>query len=644
MCGIVGIIDLSGGRGADVLGRQIQRMMRAIEHRGPDMSESWIDADAGIALGFQRLSIVDLSEAGAQPMVSASGRSVICYNGEVYNAPEMTELLGADRPVFRGHSDTEVLLEACEKLGAVEAVRATIAMFAISLWDRQTRTLRLFRDRLGIKPLYWLYRPGNLFAFGSELHALRALDGLNWNIDQRGLFEYLRTAYVPAPRTIYQGVQQLMPGQVLTFNGQNEPDIQDYWSLADSVDKAAQRRFEGSEEQAVQELELLLSDAVGRRMVADVPLGAFLSGGYDSSTVAALMQAQSQSPIRTYSIGFDVDAYNEADHADAVAAHLGTDHTRFNVTSDEALDVIPRLPEIYDQPFADSSQIPTFLVSQLARQHVTVALSGDGGDEVFAGYNRHMQADMIEARIGSLPLAVRKVASGGIRSISPKTWDQIIGVLPSRVRPQHAGEKLHKVADIMQVGDGDPYRALTSLWQKPEAIMTDAPAIEPETGKKLSPELPDLLSRMQFADTIGYMPGDCLTKVDRASMAASLEVRVPLIDHRVVEFAWTLPKHMKVRDGAGKWLLRQVLYKHVPKQLVDRPKMGFGVPIDQWLRGPLRDWAEDLFEPQDLSLGGLQHSVIREAWSNHLSGRANNQYGLWTILMYQAWRRREKLV
>lgn len=638
MCGISGIVDLSGTRSPDALARMATAMADAMVHRGPDMAGCWVDGEAGVALSFRRLSIVDLSAAGSQPMVSASGRHTISYNGEVYNRDELIRWIGADLPELRGHSDTEVLLEACERFGVREAVQAAIGMFAISLWNRQSRTLHLVRDRLGIKPLYWLHQPGDVFAFASELHALRTIGGLDWSIDRHALRDYLRYAYVPAPRTIHANVHQLMPGEILTFPLGGERRIESYWSLSETIEAARAAPFTGSDKDATDQLDALMRDAVGRRMTADVPLGAFLSGGYDSSTVTALMQAQSERPIKTFSIGFDVDAYNEADHADAVAGHLKTDHTRFNVTSREALAVIPRLPEIYDQPFADPSQIPTFLVSQLARQHVTVALSGDGGDEAFAGYNRHRIAQRLERTVLPLPMPLRRALSSAIRSASPTQWDRVADVLPRSRRPQHPGEKLHKFADMLDVSGDDAHRALTSLWQAPEQLMAgDSLPHDNDDPAAASIATGDLLSRMQYGDTVSYLPGDVLTKVDRASMATSLEVRVPLIDHRILAYAWSLPVEMKVRDGQGKWLLRQVLYRYVPAQLVDRPKMGFGVPIDDWLRGPLRDWAEDLLSPAKLRDAGLNPEPIRSAWTNHVTRRENKQYGLWIILMYQAW-------
>ena len=641
MCGITGLIDLTGTRARDELARTVTAMADALTHRGPDMADVWVDENTGVALGFRRLSIIDLSAAGAQPMVSASGRSVICYNGEIYNADDLKARLGPDCPTLRGHSDTEILLESAERFGAEAAVSASIGMFGLALWDRAAGELRLVRDRLGIKPLFWLHRPGRLFAFASELHALRRLADLDWTIDRAALADYLRLAYVPAPRTIYTGVQQLEPGQSLTFKPGGEPHIASYWSLADVVEAAQAAPFAGDETEARDQLEDLLRDAIRRRMVADVPLGVFLSGGYDSSIVTALMQAQSATPVKSFSIGFDVDKYNEADHADIVARHLGTDHERYEVTSREARDVIPDLPRIFDQPFADSSQIPTFLISRLARRKMTVALSGDGGDEVFAGYNRHRQADMIERRLLSLSQPLRTGVIATIRSLSPRQWDRLAGLLPAGRRPQHAGEKIHKIADVLAAPEGGAHDALTALWQDSSALLAEphdgAGAAGTAGAAQPVPQLPDLLARMMYADTLGYLPGDILTKVDRASMAASLEVRVPLIDHRVLAFAWSLPKTMKVRNGQGKWLMRQVLYRHVPPAMVDRPKMGFGVPIDAWLCGPLREWAEDLLAPGGLAEVGLNAAPIRQAWEDHLSGRRNNHYGLWNVLMFRDW-------
>ena len=638
MCGIAGLIDLSHTMDGSALARQIDAMSATLVHRGPDMGAKWVDRDAGIAIGFRRLSIVDLTEAGAQPMVSASGQSIICYNGEVYNKDELTSILGGRAPRYRGHSDTEVLLETCDLAGVREALGAAIGMFAVSIWNRRNQRLTLARDRLGIKPLYWLHRPGKVFAFASELQALRTIPDLEWTIDHQALVDYLRVAYVPGPRTIFANVQQLLPGHCLTLAPDATPRLEQFWSLAQTVECAKDNPFQGDENDARAQLESLLHDAVGRRLVADVPLGAFLSGGIDSSTVAAIMQANTSQPIRTFSIGFHEDGYNEADDADRVAAHLGTDHTRFDITARDALGVIDRLPRVYDQPFADSSQIPTYLISRLAREEVTVALTGDGGDEVFAGYNRHRQAKMIERMYDRVPRFSRRLLAQLVRALSPDTWERIAGVLPRNLKPQHAGEKLYKLAGLMACEPGQAYRTLTDLWHSPDRLVNHDYRQQPGAWWEADqPDLPDMLSRFQFADTVDYLPGDCLTKVDRASMATSLEVRVPLLDHRIVAFAWSLPTSYKIRADGGKWLLRQVLYKYVPKQLFDRPKMGFGVPIDAWLRNDLRDWAEDLLAPHSLELRGLNPAPIREAWRSHISGRENRQYEIWTILMFQAW-------
>lgn len=651
MCGIAGLYAVARDLGQDALLSAARACGDRLTHRGPDAGDTWVDAAAGIALAHRRLSIVDLSAAGAQPMVSHDGRFVIAYNGEVYNAPDLRDALAAagHTPPWRGHSDTEVLVEACAVWGVAETCRRLIGMFAFALWDRETRTLTLARDRLGIKPLYW-GKVGGRVAFASELKALRTLPGFDGAIDRAALTAYLRYGYVPAPRSIYQGVGKVMPGTVITVTADGDTRESRYWCLAEVVRAGQAQPLEVSDDEAADRLEALLRDAVGRRMVSDVPLGAFLSGGIDSSTVAALMQAQSRQPVRTFSIGFDVPGYNEAHHAAAVAAHLGTDHTELYVDPGRAREVIPRLPEIYDEPFADASQIPTFLVSEMTRRHVTVALSGDGGDELFAGYSRHYLAATLWPRIVRLPLPVRRLAAAAIHAVPPATVQRAVTLLPARFSPFAAGDRLHKLADVLPLRDGDAlYRRLVSQWDDPGAVVLGGGVGGGDAGGGAGREsgedavgglLTDDVARMQYLDTTTYLPDDILTKVDRASMAVSLEARVPLLDHRVVEFAWTLPRRFKLRDGQGKWLLRRVLDRHVPRALLDRPKMGFAVPIESWLRGPLRDWAEDLLDEETLRADGVfAPGEIRRRWADHLSGRRNWQYALWGVLMFQAWRR-----
>ena len=642
MCGISGFFDRAARSEEDRLQAIARGMSDSLSHRGPDDEGVWTDPASGIALSFRRLAIRDLSPAGHQPMVSASGRFVIAYNGEIYSHAEIARDVEAKGVRFRGHSDTEVMLESFELFGIKPTLERLIGMFAIALWDRETRTLTLIRDRVGIKPLYWA-QFGDLFLWGSELKALRAHPGCGHEIDSDSVAAYLRHAYVPAPRTIYRGIHKLPPGTMLTLKPGAAPAIEPYWDARAIVTRAVHERLDLPDGEAVTRLEDLLRDAIGRRLVADVPLGAFLSGGIDSSTVAALMQTQSNRPIRTYTIGFDVDGYDEAKNAKAVAAHLGTEHTELYVAPEHAREVIPKLADMYDEPFADSSQIPTFLVSEMTRRHVTVALSGDGGDELFAGYSRYTLGKQIWERMHRLPSPVRALAAAGIRLLPPGIWDRLIKLAPEPWNSKLSGRRLHKGADVMTDPDGaDFYRTIVSQWMEPDSlarggreprgVLWDPTVIE---------SVPDFVERMQFLDLVTYLPDDILSKVDRASMAVSLEVRVPLLDHRVIDFAFRLPPRLKLRDGVGKYLLRQVLYRHVPRELVERPKMGFGVPIGAWLRGPLRDWAEDLLDARKLDLGGLvDPAPVRRMWATHLSGTSDFEYPLWTVLMLESWRRR----
>jgi len=641
MCGIAGFIGAASNIAGGDIGTIAEAMAASIAYRGPDDQGIWIDAETETALVHRRLSIIDLSAAGHQPMLSANERYVMSYNGEVYSFQPIAAELAARGHNFRGHSDTEVILESFALSGIEATLKRMIGMFAIALWDRRDRTLTLMRDRLGIKPLYWA-KFGKTFMFGSELKALRAHPGWTPRIDQNAVAAFMRHNYIPAPRTIYDGVYKLEPGTFLTLPWQGEPKISRFWDARAVARDGSHSPIEGSDAELTEQLEELLKDAVGRRMIADVPLGAFLSGGVDSSTVVALMQASRSGTVKSFSIGFDIPGYSEAHHAAAVAAHLGTDHTELTVTSNEALDVIPRLPEFYDEPFADSSQIPTYLVSAMTRKYVTVALSGDGGDELFAGYNRYQLTQRFWRSLSLMPRALRKGAAAAITAVRPDRWTQLLSALPSRLRPPQAGDKVHKAAAVLRLDSADAvYRRLVSHWE-PSEIMPQAR--EPESildDRTLTKDFPDLLARMQFLDLITYLPDDILTKVDRASMAVALEARVPLIDHRVVEFAWRLPEHVKVRNGVSKWILRQVLYRHVPPELIERPKMGFGIPLGEWLRGPLRDWAETLLSEQRLREAGLlDHAMVRRYWQDHLDERRNWQYLLWDVLMLEAWRER----
>lgn len=615
------------------------RMGEAIAHRGPDDSGVWLDADAGIGLSHRRLSILDLSPAGHQPMASASGRYVIAFNGEIYNHLGLRRQL--DDPAWRGHSDTETLLAGFESWGIEQTLQRAVGMFAIALWDRETRTLTLARDRLGEKPLYYGWQ-GGVFLFGSELKALKQHSAFIGEVDRDALALYLRYGYIPAPYSIYRGIHKLAPGTLLQLHAGDRHLLEPmpFWSMKNVAERGQRETFQGSDLEAVAVLEEKLLDAVRLQQIADVPLGAFLSGGIDSSTIVALMQAQSTCPVRTFTIGFQEAGYNEAEHAKAVARHLGTDHTELYVTSTQAQAVIPRLATLYDEPFADSSQIPTYLVSQMAREHVTVSMSGDAGDELFGGYNRYAWATRILQR----PMPLRKLLAHGLMALSPRAWNQLylalIPVLPKSMRFVLPGDKAHKLASILGAESQVAiYRSLVSIWPVPADIVLGSkdPATlldEPSRWADVS----EFEHRMMYLDAMSYLPDDILAKVDRAAMGVSLETRVPFLDYRVVEFAWQLPLSMKIRGGQGKWILRQVLYKYVPKELIERPKMGFGVPIDAWLRGPLREWAEGLLDESRLRQEGFFNpALIRRKWNEHLSGQRNWQAQLWVILMFQAW-------
>jgi asparagine synthase (glutamine-hydrolysing) len=612
----------------------------ALEHRGPDDHDVWIDHDAGVAMAHRRLSIVDLSAAGHQPMHSADGRFVIVYNGEVYSHAEIRAEIEAAGHRFRGHSDTEVILESIARVGVRATVDRLIGMFALAVWDRQTRTLTLARDRLGIKPVYWAKFAG-LFMFGSELKALRQHPGWRPEIRPDAVASFLRHNYIPAPHTVYRDVFKLEPGTILTLPPGGEPRLEKFWDARQIALAGIRNPLDETDQTLTDRLQSLLVDAVSRRMIADVPLGAFLSGGIDSSTVVALMKAANAGPVKTFSIGFEQASFNEAHYAAAVARHLGTEHTELVVSPRQALDVVPKLADMFDEPFADSSQIPTYLVSAMTRKHVTVALSGDGGDELLSGYNRYQLTRRFWRTLSLAPGALRNGIAKGLTSLSTEQWDRLVG-LSGKLAPPHLGDKLHKVASVLELGNADEvYRRLISHWT-PAQI---APSVTEARGllwdSTIAKDFPDLLDRMQFLDLVTYLPDDILTKVDRASMAVGLEARVPLLDHRVVELAWKLPHRVKIRNGTTKWLLRQVLYRHVPKELIERPKMGFGVPLGEWLRGPLRDWAEALLcEKRLRETEFLDCKLIRRYWTEHLSGQRNWQYLLWDVLMFEAWRER----
>ena len=646
MCGISGLLDTSHQLGKHQLEAAVLEMVNTLRHRGPDDSGAWADARTGIALGHRRLAIVDLSPEGHQPMLSACGRYVISFNGEVYNFEALRCELESLGYAFRGHSDTEVMLAGISQWGLYSAVQRFNGMFAFALWDREERQLHLVRDRLGEKPLYYGWG-GKTFLFGSELKALRAHPHFRAELNRDALCLYMRRQYIPAPYSIYEGISKVQPGMIVTINGNKPtapPRITAYWSAQAAAERGVAEPFAGSDQEAVSHLDELLRDAIKLRMRADVPLGAFLSGGLDSSTIVALMQAQSERPVQTFTIGFHEASYNEADSAKAVARHLRTAHTELYVRPEEAMAVIPRLPILYDEPFSDSSQIPTFLISQLARRDVTVSLSGDGGDELFGGYSRYLWGRKLWKAVGWMPLGLRTLAARFLTARSPESWETMFArvgpMLPETIKQRNPGEKVHKLAELLRTELPEMlYLTLVSHWADPASVVLNAS--EPSTvltDRAQWARLPDFAQRMMYLDQMTYLPDDILVKVDRASMGVSLEARVPFLDHRVVEFAWQLPLSLKIRRGQAKWLLRQLLYRYVPKALVERPKMGFGVPLDVWLRGPLREWAEELLDEKRLrDQGFFDPNPIRALWADHLSGRGNWQYHLWDVLMFQAW-------
>ncbi len=641
MCGIAGIFLAPHAADPRRLAA-IETMTAMLHHRGPDDGGTWTDASAGIALGHRRLAIVDLSEAGHQPMTSDSKNLVISFNGEVYNFGELRRELEASGHRFRGHSDTEVMLAAFESFGVQPALRRFAGMFAFALWDRKRRVLHLVRDRLGKKPLYVTWQRGALL-FASELKAIRAFAGFQASIDPAAIATVLRRGWIPDQQCIYEGVFKLPPGTMLSVSADDlrtagldglRKRLHCWWSLAEVAEAGQRRTLEMKVGELEDELDRLLRAVVRERMVADVPLGAFLSGGIDSSTVVALMQAQSARPVRTFTIGFDESSYDEALHAARIARHLGTDHTEFLLTPAAALATIPRLPEVWDEPFADESQIPTLLISQLTRQHATVALTGDGGDECFGGYMRHFIHSRLSAVFGLPPISRRMIASV-MQRMSPARWQQLLQVLPmnTTLRQTLRGTDPRRVARLLAATDENTFYE--------QAISCDAvalPAAPPAAGAAHVPALRDAVSRLIYRDMTSYLPGDILVKLDRATMAASLEARCPFLDHRVVEFAWRLPTAVKVRGGQGKWLLRRVLHRYLPEKLYERPKQGFNVPIGAWLAGPLRDWAGDLLDADRIRRDGiLDAQGVETCWKEHLSGHSDRSREVWAVLMVQAW-------
>ena len=634
MCAIAGFIQ-NKSAGESYLAKTASAMAATMQARGPDDGGEWVDGAHGVAFSHRRLSVIDLSANGHQPMASSCGRFVITYNGEIYNFPDIKKQLQQSGISFKGHSDTEVLLEAVARFGVEKTLEKLVGMFAFALWDKKTGELTLARDRLGIKPLYWAVM-GGVFMFASELKALKAHPAFKGEISKSALANYLRHAYVPAPLSIYEHVFKLLPGHYLSVHAEGDfkPQIKQYWSLYDVAAGGISDPVNLPDEALIDETEKLLGDAIKLRMVSDVPLGALLSGGIDSTAVVALMQEQSANKINTFSIGFGEKGFDESVHAAKIAKHIGTNHHELFLSSQMALDAIPQMGEIYDEPFADSSQVPTYLVSKLTREHVTVALSGDGGDEVFCGYNRHLAANRAWPIIEKMPRFMRGLGAGAIRSFSPETWDNLFG----KKLPQ-GGDRVYKVAQMLDAKNGDElYRMFVSQWQNPENLISG------ETGDAVisqnSPPTTSLMNKMRYLDTLTYLPDDILTKVDRASMAVSLEVRVPMIDHRVVEFAWRLPENQLIRDSHTKWPLRRIIERRLPKDLVDRPKQGFSMPIGAWLRGPLKEWASSLLNDELPALGGLINpDPVMDAWREHSSGSKNRTNELWAILMLLGWKR-----
>lgn len=644
MCGLAGFLQLYPDAKVHDLGSTLAAMGNALKHRGPDSSGIWMDQEQGIGIAHRRLSIQDLSEAGNQPMHSRSQRYVIAFNGEIYNHLDLRrELDDGGRCEWRGHSDTETLLSGFDGWGVEKTIRKAVGMFAIALWDREEAALYLIRDRIGEKPLYYGRQKGTLL-FGSELKALKIHPAFEGRINRNAVVKLLRNNYIPSPDSIFQGIGTLPPGsyvKVAARSADREPEVKRYWSLAEIASEGSNHPETQDEDAALLELERVLSKAVSLQMLADVPVGAFLSGGIDSSTIVALMQAQSSRPVKTFTIGFNEVEFDEAQHARAVARHLGTDHTELYVTPKDALNVIPALPKIYDEPFSDSSQIPTVLIAQLARNAVTVSLSGDGGDELFGGYNRYVWARRIWGWIRTCPRPIRSWAAQHITAISPSIWNERFRALgrftPAALSFGNPGDRLHKLAGVVVCeSPAEMYQALTSHWQAPAELVIGAQ--EPATSLEIPTGLPNLEAMMMYLDSIAYLPGDILVKLDRAAMAVSLETRLPFLDHRVIECSWRLPISMKIKNGEGKRILRRILYKYVPRPLVQRPKMGFGVPIDSWLRGPLRAWAEELIGERRLRQEGILNAdLVSKRWAEHIRGDRNWQYQMWDVLMFQAW-------
>lgn len=640
MCGIVGFLSPGGLNGAESEA-MVRSMAASLAHRGPDDAGTWVDSEAGIALGHRRLAILDLSPRGHQPMVSPGGRFVVILNGEIYNHMDLRSEMNGTGIVWKGTSDTETLVAGIELWGLESTLRKSVGMFALAVWDRKERKLMLARDRLGEKPLYYGWQ-GTTLLFGSELKALKTHPDFDANVDRNVIPLYMRYGYIPSPFSIYAGIHKLSPGTFVTIPEPiqgNQPKPIAYWSLRHAAETGQADPFQGDDDAAADALEACLKRAVALQSIADVPLGAFLSGGVDSSLIVALMQEHSRFPIKTFTIGFRESGYNEAEYAKAVARHLGTEHTEWYVSADDALELIPNLPSIYDEPFGDSSQLPTLLVSQMTRRHVTVSLSGDAGDELFGGYDRYRIAQKVHAAIGRIPRFARHIVGSGLGILPTNGVDSLMSPFLSGKNQASPGERVRMLSALMTDESEEKfYRTKISQWKDPHRLVPGA--TEPLTNladptQKLTRG--GLFERMMYHDSMSYLPDDILVKTDRAAMSVGLETRVPMLDHRVVEFAWRLPLHMKVRDGHQKWLLKQVLFRRVPRELIERPKAGFAVPADEWIRGPLREWAEDLLSEQSLRHGFLNPKIIRRKFHDHLNGRYGAHGSLWPVLMFQAW-------
>jgi len=661
MCGIAGFVALKGTPDDDTCRKDLETMVRLLEHRGPDAEGFWSDRDRGVYLGHRRLSIIDLSEQGAQPMVSAGGRFVIVYNGEIYNFRELRRQLASAGVDFRGDSDTEVLVNGFEEWGIATTLKKLVGMFALALWDRHERELTLMRDRAGEKPLYYGW-VGNRVVFASELKAIKAISGFDNQLARSAVASFMRFSYVPAPFSIYENIFKIEAGTYATIplnigsncfyrnDAEINPPVENvpYWSARDVMDRDVPPNGIDRQE-AVNHLDELIRRSVSRQMISDVPLGAMLSGGIDSSTIVAIMQSLSCRPVKTFTIGFNEREYNEAIQAREIARYLGTDHTEMYVSATEALDVVPNLARIYDEPFADSSQIPTYLVAKLARSDVTVALSGDAGDELFGGYTRYLWAERIWKNMQRLPVGLRGLVARGVLSLPRATWGTIYHPLeplvPARSRVRNAGEKVHALGRLLNEDTREAvYRHIISHWTPEDELVLGSSEYPTSHMKQDTwPKTTEFVERMMYLDFVSYLPDDILVKLDRATMHVSLETRVPFLDRDIIEYAYSLPLDLKIKNGKGKWILREVLSKYLPNRYFERPKMGFGVPVGEWLNGPLRPWAEDMLDPGLLKRQGVLNSdTVTEKWNSHKAGQGNWQYHLWDVLMFQMWNLQEE--